>query len=323
MKNFELKHAALAFMLFALATSDVKAQSYDFASVGTQWYYEYQSYFTQGYVLVSADFDTIINDVRCTKLTKTLYGYDYYDGLIKRIIGSEYVTQSNDSVLIYRNGSFHLLFDFGASVGDTWRLVGNNIPCDQPYGLAHVVGVGTDTISGNVLRYVKILDDEYSYWGYGDCMVGEPCRDTVKIFERIGPIEEYLLPEQHCYFDFSEAGSLRCFIDDELGYLHFSYTGHNVNCDYINDEYQSIDDIYEDNQMVVYPNPCLNAIHIILNDKNNNDIYLYDNQGALVFQFKSIVGNSLSFDLSDCHKGLYFLKVINDTDIITYKIIKK
>lgn len=321
MKKISSKHKFFFIIIIFLASLEIKSQTHEFAPIGAEWYYEYQKPFIKGYVHITVNHDTIIKDVKCRKLTKVLYGFDYYEGLCKRLIGYEYVTQSNDSVMIYRDGAFCMLFDFGASVGDTWTLIGNNIPCEQSYGLAHVVGIGADTISGQVLKYVKIINDQYSYWGYGDCMVGEPCRDTVKIFERIGPIKEYLLPEQHCLFDYGEGGLLRCYIDDDIGCLHFSWTGINVNCDYINDDYQSTDDINHGCQSVIYPNPCHDFIHIILD--GINDVYLYDNQGTTVFQLKNIVGNSLDIDMSDCPKGLYLLKNTNDTKVSTHKIIKK
>lgn len=138
-------------------------------------------------------------------------------------IGNEYVTQANDSVKIYRYGEFRLLFDFGAAVGDAWTIYGSNNICPQLYGTVHVVEVGTDTIAGEVLKYVKILDEQESSWGY--CPYpepfGEPTR-PIKIVEKIGPIGSYLLPSQRCMWDISEGGSLRCYIDDDFGYHNFS-----------------------------------------------------------------------------------------------------
>ena len=319
MKKITIKIFLLLLLTIA-GISEVKAQAKEFAPVGSEWYYEYQSMMKTGYVHIEAVSDTLIDNVKCTKLTKILYGYDYYDGLFKWTIGNEYVTQTNDSVKIYRNGGFHLLFDFGASIGDTWILIGDNIPCEQSYGLVHVVDIGKETINGQVLKYVKILDDQHSYWGYGNCMESEPCTDTVKIVEKIGPIKSYLLPSQKCVFDYSEGGSLRCYIDNDLGYLNYSWTG--VNCGYINEQYQLIDDADEESPLVTYPNPCNDLLHIVLNNDNNTDVFLYDNQGNMVCQFSNIA-KDFDIDMSNFPTGLYFLKVIDGLKILTTKIIKK
>ena len=309
----------IAIIMLALAAT---AQSSGFAPIGSEWYYEYQDMYRRGYVHIEAVSDTLIDDVKCTKLVKTVHGYDGFlnHGLFSIFIGNEYVTQVNDSVRIYRNGDFHLLFDFGASVGDTWTLIGDNT-CEQSYGLAHVVAVGTDTISGNVLKYVMILDEQESSWGYCPTMgpFGEPLY-PVKIVEKIGPIESYMLPNQRCMFDESEGGSLRCYIDDDLGYNNFS--PHHINCGYINDQYQSIDDLNVCSPLFVWPNPCSNNIHVVLENDTYSSVCLYDILGNKVYQSANI-GKSLDIDMSTFHQGLYLLKVYNGFKISTYKIMKK
>lgn len=308
----------IAIIMLALAAS---AQSSGFAPIGSEWYYEYQDMYRRGYVHIEAVSDTLIDDVKCTKLVKTIHGYDGFlnYGLFSEFIGNEYVTQVNDSVRIYRNGAFHLLFDFGASVGDTWTLIGDNT-CEQSYGLAHVVAVGTDTISGNVLKYVMILDDQGSSWGY--CPIAHPFGEPlypVKIVEKIGPIGSYLLPSQRCMYDESEGGSLRCYIDDDLGYNNFS--PYHINCGYINDQYQSIDDI-EEYQLLIYPNPCDDHVQIIINEEVSADVFLYDSNGKEVCRFSN-VDKRLDIDMTKLNSGIYYLRVLDDKQRLSIKIIKK
>jgi hypothetical protein len=123
-----------------------------------------------------------------------------------------------------------------------------------------------------------------------------------------------------------------------IGFLHFDHDQFYQSCKFDGQElaYSTpnthfrdceiiTDDTYEhfgSNQWIeVYPNPCHDVIHIILDDKNNN-IFIYDNQGVMVSQFKNIVGSSFDIDMSDCQEGLYLLKLVNDSNVITFRIIK-
>ncbi len=322
MKTY-VKKAMLALSLALLCLPNAKAQTHEFAPVGTEWYYEHCAgmFSTGGYMHIEAVSDTMIDNIHCTKLTKKIHGCDYYGGLFQITLENEYVTQKNDSVMIFRDGDFHLFFDFGASVGDTWTLVGIPGICEQAYGLAHVVETGIETISGHDLKYVKILDDQYSYWGYGNCsgLVGDPCTDTVKIVEKIGPIKHYLLPNQKCESDDGEGGPLRCYVDDELGYMNFSSFG--VNCGYINEQYQSVDDSPEVYQPMILPNPCSSVTCVVMGDDKNNDVTLYDCHGRMVCQFTN-VGKTLDLDMSGFTPGLYFLMVKNNSNTYNTKIIK-
>ena len=321
MKNITIKSALLALLLLPLCYI-ATAQIHKFAPIGAEWYYEYQDMYRRGYVHIEAVSDTMFGDVKCTKLVKTIHGYDGFlnQGLFSAPYGNEYVTQSNDSVMIYRYGTFRLLFDFGASVGDTWTVYGSNNICPQSYGTVHVVEVGTDTIAGEVLKYVKVLDDQESSWGY--CPIMYPFDEPmipIKIVERIGPMGSYMLPEQRCVWDESEGGSLRCYIDDDLGYHNFSWD--HVNCGYINDQYQSIDNPGEGLPLFVWPNPCSNNIHVVLCNETNSGVCLYDIQGNNVYQSGNI-GKSFDIDMSTFNQGLYLLKVYDGLNSSTIKIIK-
>lgn len=315
-----MKNKLLIIVLFLMAVVAQAQDSNRFAPVGAEWYYDYMSMYARGYVHIEAVKDTVIDDIICTKLEKTVHGYDYYAGLFTNHIGNEYVTQSNDSVMIYRNGTFQLLFDFGAAVGDSWTLIGEIGPCEQSWGQAHVVEVGTETINGQVLKYVKLLDDQYSCWGYGNNMVGEPSTTPVKIIEKIGPMDSYLLPSQKCVFDDSEGGPLRCYIDDDLGYNNFS--SNHINCGYINDQYQSVDDIGDDSPIVVFPNPCEDVVSIVLNHDRQVNVRLYNNQGCIVYEFVNIFQN-LDINVSQLPDGMYVIQINDDNDMFFNKIVKK
>ncbi len=68
----------------------------------------------------------------------------------------------------------------------------------------------------------------------------------------------------------------------------------------------------------LFPNPSSTNINIINNEIKFNKIEVYDNTGKLVHQSLIELTNKTNFYL-DLTKGLYFVKVYNQTDLITTK----
>lgn len=272
------------FLLITLAPAGItKAQTSKFAPLGAEWYYDYQEIMNQGYVKITVVSDTIIDGHVCQKLQKTRFGYGYYSGLYTHIIGYEYITQINDSIMIYRDG-FHKLFDFGAEVGDAWIVLGQNGLCEEDFGRVRVVGKGIETYNGLDLIYIQLVDETSSYWGFSPTLFGEPS-DTIKVVEQIGPIGSYLLPEQKCLFDYAEGGPLRCYSDDELGELHLAGLHPERNCDYINETYQIVSEQNILDKVSVSPNPCKNKINVRFDVANldNCEITIFNVLGMMVY----------------------------------------
>ncbi|WP_373728270.1 T9SS type A sorting domain-containing protein [Bacteroides heparinolyticus] len=314
--------ALLLFLLLAVA-GVAKAQTHEFAPIGAEWHYGRQTMFTWGYIRIFVTNDTIIDGHVCSVLQKEEHGFNYYSQALYHFnLGREYFTQIKDSVLVYRKGRFYKLFDFGSSIGDTWTVVGREDVCEENFGRVHVVGKGTETINGIDLRYVLVVDDVHSYWGYGHTMYGEPPvypNDTVKIIECIGPIGSYLLPRQRCLFDYMEGGDLRCYSDDKLGYLNYDPERF---CDYINEEYQGIEELSSGNELQVFPNPCNNFLTVVLPKKDQYVVTIYDNFGKIVAR-RNIHENLIELDLTGFCPGFYYLTANNGFSNFSTMIIKK
>ncbi len=308
-------------LLMMAVISTVKAQSVEFAPVGAEWYYGYQEIMETGYIKITAVNDTVIDSQPCVKLEKTRTGYGYYNGWFSRIIGYEYLTVSDDSVGLYRNGAFHKLFDFGAEIGDTWTVPGLIDICEESHGTVTVVDKGSELVNNISLRYLRIVDDINSYWGYSHYMHGE-AQDTIKVFERIGPVGSYLLPMQKCEFDSGESGVLRCYSDNETGYFNFHTNYSDINCDYINEQYQSVDEKATENNMAVFPNPCGDKLLVSLKDNNYHKVSIFNCLGNKIYDC-SIHGQMAEIDLSFIPSGVYCLTIVNDCSILSKTIVKK
>ena len=77
-------------------------------------------------------------------------------------------------------------------------------------------------------------------------------------------------------------------------------------------------------KMNVYPNPASDAIAIQLNDLTSNTIALelYDLTGKLLQTTHLLQGSTIAyFDTRTLYEGTYLIKIVNDGNVITKKIV--
>lgn len=306
MKKYNLSkglHKVFMLLLFltgAGAAKPLMAQTHEFAPMGAEWYYAFQGHWIDGYVRMVSLGDTVMEGYYCRMINKDLYIYSVlYDSLYHYTIGNEFVMQRQDSVFLYRNGHFCPLFDFGAEIGDTWVVPGTEEYCDESFGIVHVVGNGREDINGHILRYVLVVDDPDSDWGYAYYSPS----DTIKIVESIGPIGTYMFPEQRCEIDVSEGGPLRCYQDGEIGPVSYFFN----NCDYINDIYQSCDE-EPNNDWIVFPNPVKDGFFIRVQD-SEGIVEVLDGLGRKVYS--GAIDKEMNYiSISHCSQGLYHVRIM-------------
>ena len=293
------------------------AQNGTFAPVGAQWYYETQSMFTSGYIMMEAEKDTVVDGFACVKLRVETHFHNLEFGVLQEgVLPPVYLSQLEDSVMVYQGNAFHKLFDFGAEIGDTWTVAGREGLCEEDEGTVRVVDKGVEDVNGVPLKYVTIKDETDSYWGFGFTMYGSPS-PAVKVLERIGPIGSYLLPEQRCLFDYAEGGTLRCYIDDELGELHLSSLHPERNCDYISETYQSADEISFDAALSVFPSPTDGRFTVWGKDLSRAEVF---NALGQHVASASGQGERLVIRLDGQPAGIYFIEV---TDTQGRRCVKK
>lgn len=307
-------------LLLAVAGT-AKAQNVYFAPLGAEWYYETQTMFTKGYIKMVAEKDTVIDGHACLKLAREEYWHNLeFGGLYGGPRPPLFLLQENDSVMVYQNGVFKLLFDFGAEINDTLTIAGREGRCPEDFGILLVVDKGIDTINGLQLKYITVKDLPDSYWGYGGSIYGT-LSGAVKIMERIGP-RGYMLPEQRCVFDDSEGGPLRCYIDDDLGELHFSTLHPERYCDYISNTYQSVDESDAKNKLSVFPNPCTEKLNLLFDEISVYEVIVFDYSGRIVLR-RSVNDREAELDISKLPEGLYCVTVNDGSKFSSSRFFKK
>ena len=191
------KNNLIILLLLLVVSYNLKAQT-EFAPVGAEWYYNYNNFWNVGYVKITSESDTIIDNVFCKKLVKSIHVYDYVSyNENKGVFGYEYLTQINDSVMIYSDGEFKKLYDFSAEIGDTLLIPGLGHYEEFTHGTAVVTGKGFMEFEGESLRYIDLKHLEDTPWQFSCYHNYDNGYNTARICEKIGNISGYLLPEKY------------------------------------------------------------------------------------------------------------------------------
>ncbi len=74
-----------------------------------------------------------------------------------------------------------------------------------------------------------------------------------------------------------------------------------------------------DNTVLVYPNPATDKIYVTIKNKTENDLFVYDVNGKLIYENKN--SDSFNIDTDKWSRGIYFIKVANKDGVSTSKIV--
>lgn len=272
------------------------AQGQIWIDTGATWHYEKTGHYN-GLDKIEFVGDTLIQDQTCQKLQISSYTFapsEWGGGIMSTSISEKYTYSSGDTVFYLVNDQFHILYNFGAQVGDTWELGfdTNALLCGPSF--VEVTSSGSTEINGEMVEWIAVTTLPNSSVGLEG-----------KIYKRFGATSDYLFPTyincdpnlvvEFYMYQFS------CFEDD-------SFSLYNVtdnDCDY----YLSlgIDETKNTEKIVsVFPNPASDNISIRILKPNYKltNIVIRDTQGRLLDNvFQSEV------DISDLPKGLYLLHI--------------
>jgi hypothetical protein len=81
-----------------------------------------------------------------------------------------------------------------------------------------------------------------------------------------------------------------------------------------------VNDFYDKSQITIYPNPSNGKFTIVMPFLENTEIEVYDLNGTLVLKTKSN-SNLINLDLTNCHDGVYSLKIKYANDQFVGKIV--
>ncbi len=137
------------------------------APTGAVWHYNYSNETTSGYLKIESLGDTIIQSKMCKILQKTRVSNNGFSLDIDTVdFGQDYMYQEDNVVYRYKSGQFFMLYDFNASVSDSWIISSNeNIEflCDS-IGLLVVDSVSSISQNGFNLNVVFLNSPDSSDW---------------------------------------------------------------------------------------------------------------------------------------------------------------
>lgn len=333
----------LLFIIFFSVVFIAEAQNV-WIDNGAKWYYTYNVPAEQGYVEWNYTRDQNIGGNLCQviegkrhvyRATSPTSGWVYM--YTTTFPTPFYTYASGDTVFHHTNGRFQVLYNFGASPGDSWviDISYDSSSCTNDTSRVVVDSIGTVTLNGQSLRWISISPkegwfalDSSSYFLYG------------KFVERFG-----LYERTNQYFRYTYYGTINSLFPVESirrtlsmpslcdTNLIAEYYAHHFYC-FSDTSFSFSTDISDAqclapsigmneinlNQLVkVYPNPSNNFefINIGLESLKINRIEVVNIDGKII-PVKYNKGR-IKFE----GRGLFILKVYTEKGIVNKKLIRE
>ena len=325
-----LNTAVLVTLMFLCSTMSAQ----EFAQVGSKW--TYQNYGSSGLGFPVAfqfrtDKDTLINDRSCAIITKyALFESGVWEKRSSEVVAS---SESGDTVYVYFQDSFHILFDFTAEVGDTIEVTDSkfdgffveaNVQQNRfVYKIDSIVSTpyGLDTLLVQYVSYLSPPVDTFPEWGFGD--ITDLSNNTPgRIVKGVGALNRIGILGTSTDFSFffdSTPDYLTCYEDNTK---HYKFS--DVDCDSLVSFYTAVDDLVrnKNSYISISPNPFTESITIRNDNIEVNYFQIYDISGHLIKTFKP--GLTSTINLSWLPSGVYIISLsFRNGKLKTYRIIKQ
>ena len=283
-------------IIFFLSICTQAFSQIEFAPAGAEWYNSIsgQTSFIPPFTIYNRplyqryDRDTLINGLSA----KVIVGTSPYVSMDEHIL-----TQVGDSILIWRLQQFHLLYDFGAEIGETIETEPNN----NNYALTLL---SKDTV---IINGEHLLNFTFSIGMY----------DTLIVNNKFGAINNFLV----YHFDpDADRGRLRCYSDSTFALVQFG----DMACDSVYTELVTgVDDEPYSLDIHIYPNPAVESIkfELPINKLQENSIKIHNLQGQVVKEYQSS-DEKVELDISKLSPGFYFVEVQSNNKKIIGKFVK-
>jgi hypothetical protein len=279
----------------------------EWAPKGATWYYNASSsdYWKEGFIKIEYIGDTIIEQKKCKLLQEQIITYDYIFHEVDSGVGSTQITYYENNILyFYRFNTFFKIFDFNASIGDSWKIPSfeNRPQCDST-GYVIVDSIGSTIINSDTLKYLSLSIKQGSQLGY----IG-------RAIEKIGSLTWMYPVYIACYFDAGGGSGLRCYKDD-----NYYYKNGTVACEALPTD---IKDDRKFSTVKLYPNPVFKQLKLLI-----PDILIRECSQVIIV---TLAGNELArypvtgdmINVEALPPGIYFAKIIFKSSISIAKFIK-
>lgn len=283
-------------ILFILILFNSNGQS-NWVKGNPVWHYSFQNVGESGFIRIDKTSDTLLLGKICDVLTAVKHSFFYTgpDGTMGSTTGfyeDRIVYFENDTLFLWEVDHFNVLFDFTATVGDSW-IIGTNS-----------FGFGCeDTSRINVAQQSTILLNGINY---NEWTVEPDSLNSVGIYgkvnARFGPTNNYLFPTgRSCDMTPVEFDmiSFTCFEDDSL---YYNPTGEA--CEYFLGLTEN-----KKNDISVFPNPSAGKFEFV-SAIPLHKITVVNLVGEKVKEVK-VNFSSQKLDLSELPQGNYYVHFEN------------
>ena len=220
----------------------------------------------------------------------------------------EYIYESNDSVYWFNRYAqeFTLLYDYGASQGDTWMI--------KVYDCTFQVvvdSVNFSTYSGTTMKNLYISDQHNYFSG--------------KIIKGIGHTYSFFPRDifAECKYNAAPDGQhingLRCYEDDSV---NFNFNDQPCDTTYVT---TGVEERYSLDKYTLFPNPTNDKVNIKLDKTRQNiRLRLLTTTGQLIEQRQYENRQEIRYERNDLSPGLYLLELKTaDQPAVTKKLLVK
>jgi hypothetical protein len=334
--KFIIKHKWILLFFMVLNSSDIFAQVQDtveWCPSGATWTYSRGAMFSEEYLKLEYEKDTIIMNISVKKLLASIVVYvsdpndpvNNYSRTERTSHGAEFYYESNDSIYWYHNGGFQFIYSFQANVGDEWIIQsGMEYNCPAPIGVDTFMIDSTSSIvyDGRQfnIAYGSMKDDN---WILGSSIINN-------IGSSSAP---YPQPGINCTNTHGSAGALDrlvCYYDDIRGFVKI---GSSRDCREMITTVNKIPNskiVNNQSKWKVYPNPTNGLLQVELIDYTQVSVVgnlhytLYNISGQEVLQTTN-EATFTTLDISHLSDGIYFLTLSDKSNqvLFSYKIIKQ
>jgi hypothetical protein len=282
-----------------------------------EWFFNREvllSFPAHGYSHYTVEGDTIIESEDAKIIRRTDMSFN---GSVTDESEIHYFKEENSRVHFWTGTEFELMYDLTLNPGDTLkRPIHINPTCDS------VTAFVVDSVSQININdsFLKIQYLSSSYFIESE---SEPVLHKEVIIERIGRLEEFIFKPE-CSRDAVpwETLLLRCYRDNEIHYTADWWRNYmpGASCDSLIDGSTGIEADFQEEQLLIYPNPASNSLTIESPYSDIQEIYLYNSAGKLITIYKPGC-NSFEINTSRLEDGFYFLNV-STSDFSRSRVVK-
>lgn len=289
----------------AVCLSGLSTAAQEWAPIGARWHYTESFSFwnpiVRDYIKIESVKDTVVAGKVCRKLTKR-----HNIGCSDRP-DTEFMYAENNQVFIYdmNFSSFQILYDFGASQGDSWVILVKDL--DPPEDVDTLI-VSVDSTNQTIINGISLKQLFVTYNFRNEAISDYTYNST--IVESIGDLS-YMFhyhPEWAFTCDANFSKGLRCYEDSFIGLYE---TGIADSCEYIK-LWDGNEDI-ENPPITIYPVPADEVLLVNIEQNISLQFRIFNLTGKVVLT--GILKNNW-IPVHELKPGIYIFELFNSHEAL-------